>query len=81
MKKFIKENWFKLTIIFIIVIITSGLFYWYEYRPSEIKKECFRGAVDFTHEAFEKEDSKGSLEEFKKAYDLFYINCLRKNGL
>jgi len=40
MKKFIKENWLKLSIFFILIIIAYSIFYWYEWRPTQIKKEC-----------------------------------------
>lgn len=40
MKKFIKENWFKLSIIITVLIIVTGLFFWYEYRPYKAKKDC-----------------------------------------
>ena len=35
-KKFVKQNGFKIVISLSLV----GLFYWYEWRPSEIKKKC-----------------------------------------
>ena len=67
MKKYIKENWFKIA----IVIIIAGLFYWYEWRPSEIKKECHSYATN-----------KSSLSmNYISAYDNAYKQCLRKNGL
>ena len=75
MKKFIKENWFKIIILLVIV----GLFYWYEWRPSQIKKECFEKASDFSTEAIGKQG--GSVDSFDKTYDFIYKNCLRKEGL
>jgi hypothetical protein len=36
MKK-LRERWY---IILLILSLVCGGFYWYEYRPSQIKKEC-----------------------------------------
>jgi hypothetical protein len=46
MKNFIKENWFKICIIIIIVITVAGLFYWKEYRPSQIRSNCWKTGGD-----------------------------------
>ena len=75
MKKFIKENWFKMSIVFITIIILTGLFYWYEYRPSEIKKDC--------HNIASASIGKG-IEAFSFGQNLYegrYQKCLRENGL
>lgn len=72
MKKFIKENWFKVAVLLVMV----SLFYWYEWRPSEIKKNC--------HETATIPLGKRSLESFaitQGLYEEFYQKCLRKNGL
>ena len=67
MKKFIKENWFKVAIIFIIITAVTGLFYWYEWRPNQIRKNC----------AIETEKSV----LLSKLHDNLYNQCLRENGL
>ncbi len=67
--------------LFIIGLIILGLaFYWYEYRPSQIKKECFNKAIDFRIEVKDKIDSISS-EDLNKSYDFIYKNCLRQRGL
>jgi len=68
----------KLLIITITLIILGGLFYWFQYRPSEIRKKCASVA---------QEESKPSggfdiitntrLEKANKAYS----DCLAKEGL
>jgi len=40
----LKKEW---AIILIILILASGLFYWNEWRPLQIKKECFRHATNY----------------------------------
>lgn len=44
MGKFIKENWFKVGLIAIMIIFVAGAFYWYSWRPTQIKKRCFADA-------------------------------------
>lgn len=36
----LKENWFKFGILIIILILGGVSFYWFQYRPSQIKKSC-----------------------------------------
>ena len=40
MNDFIKQNWFKLGILIVLFFIIFGGFYWYGFRPSQIKQEC-----------------------------------------
>jgi hypothetical protein len=68
MKKFIKENWFKLAILLVI----AGLFYWHEWRPSEIKKDCF---------FISKEGASYMRVTYSNEINFIYENCLRENGL
>ena len=71
MKKFIKENWFKIAVLLVMV----SLFYWFEHRPSEIKKNC--------HEIASTPPAKGidAFAHMLKSYEENYQKCLRKNGL
>jgi hypothetical protein len=40
MKAFIAKNWFKLAILVIASLTVAGSFYWYEWRPTQIKHNC-----------------------------------------
>lgn len=70
MKKFIKENWFKLSIIIIIIIIFGGGFYWFQLRPTKIKQDCawIKRIAPATIEepAITKDDIKNSQLEYDK---------------
>lgn len=55
-------------IVILILVILGITFYWYEWRPSEIKKECIDVAKDKTM-------------GFGKLYESYYKNCLREKGL
>lgn len=63
MLNFLKENWFK--VIIILLIINS--WYWYSYRPSEIRKKCNNGGFGII-----------SLGNSNADY---YTRCLRNHGL
>jgi len=65
MNKFLKQNWLFITVSFLIIV---GAFYWYEWRPAQIKKECFNQGINFGS------TSTNELDEY-------YKNCLRRNGL
>lgn len=42
MNNFIKENWFKISILVLIIVMFGGAFYWFSVRPEQIKKECYQ---------------------------------------
>jgi len=61
MKTWLKENWFKLALIFLAL----GAFYWYEWQPTQIRKNCFDIVVGMDGINFDKN----------------YSACLLDNGL
>lgn len=40
MNTFIKDNWWKISILVILIIAIGGWFYWYGLRPAQIKHDC-----------------------------------------
>jgi len=72
------KNLFKICLIIIILAIIGGAFYWYEWRPSQIRKSC--------QEKIEKQDKELFADVVKsrimgaKEGDV-YDFCLRKSGL
>jgi len=91
MKKFIKENWFKTLAVLFLLSLGIGLFYWYEWRPSEIKKECVNMAKEKATKLLKTRSELSGYnkydDEIKKGlylrddYEALYQNCLRENGL
>jgi hypothetical protein len=72
MKNFLKENWFKIGLLAILVIFIAGVFYWFEYKPAMTYQYCNEKA---------KELAKGdSGEGVYKNYDYAYKACLRSRG-
>jgi len=41
----LKDNWFKAAMIILAVLVLVFSFWWFELRPSQIKKECSRSAT------------------------------------
>lgn len=59
----------------IILVIASFVFYWFQYRPSNIRKVCDSDAEWNAR----KQNNWYSYEESE--YKFFYARCLSKNGL
>ncbi len=72
MKNWIKENWFKIGLLVVIIIFIADAFYWFEWQPRQIIKECSAEALKRAAEASSDQD---------KVYEFVYKLCLRKNGI
>lgn len=57
---------------FALVAVGIGLFYWYEWRPAEIKKGCAWVRA---------KNDEVSPEYWRTARDSEYKSCLREHGL
>jgi len=76
------------TILVIIIIAILGGFYWYSWKPTQIRKECYALADKGKQQALDWDNiaMMGGYELTKRAdYDeIFndtYQECLLKNGL
>jgi len=56
-------------IIIMVLAILAGLFYWFQLRPTAIRKECSTG------------NGLLYLSGRSRISDLEYTDCLRRNGL
>ncbi|MDO8551259.1 MAG: hypothetical protein Q7S03_01070 [bacterium] len=56
-----------------VVIIVVGLFYWFYWRPFQIRKECY----EYAHTT----PNLGDTNEWKLATNYYYEACLKRNGL
>ena len=62
----------------ILALITTGvLFYWFQYRPSEIRKSC----TDYAEKIANRNVDLGPEIDWKEEYDTQYKLCLRGRGL
>lgn len=69
-KNFLITNKKKIIISVIIILILGIPFYWFQYRPSSIRKYCAKEYLGSRHYYFVSEESE------KK-----YFNCLRAHGM
>lgn len=77
-KIFLNQNWMRMSIFIISLIIIGGAFYWFQLRPSHIYSNCYKKAV----EAAIKKCTDCSEGRFKiDDYDTYYKMCLRKYGI
>lgn len=72
--------------VLIVLLIGLGLFYWSEIRPFVVYRSCHKTAVNKAQD-FYKEKYSYKVEEIKKGYyekddyELYYKQCLRKEGI
>ena len=76
-KIFLQQNWFKVSLLIIIIIVIVGVFYWYEWRPNQIRKTCQEKIEKQDRELLESAIKSKILKEQGDIYDF----CLRKYGL
>jgi len=72
-----KQYWI---IIILALLVLGASFYWYQWRPSQIRKECAQTSEDKWNEkkdAFEIDNT----ENARGYYDFYYYSCLHKKGL
>lgn len=70
-----------LGLIILAVAVLSFCFYWFSYRPSTIKKNCYNEAKT---KAIEKENRELNKEQdffSKDSYEFYYKICLQSKGL
>lgn len=64
------------TIILVIIFIVGFAFYWYEYRPSQIKQQCSAEARLDQRATIESDDVKR-----QNFINMYYDDCLMRFGL
>lgn len=55
-------------IIILILAVLAGAFYWYEWRPTQIRKECNQKSYNIA-------------QGYSVVYDTLYVGCLSEKGL
>lgn len=71
-KIFLKQNWFPVAIIIFLLVVLSSSFYWYEWRPAQIRKDCVKKITKHAQEL-----NLHAYEDFE-----FVLNyCLKLRGL
>ena len=76
MKNWLKENWFRVGVLLILIIFAFGTFYWFEYRPIKIKETCSAEAHLGLRILAEANDNKR-----QEMINNYYYDCLMRFGL
>lgn len=71
MKEFIKQNWFKLGIFLLLILVIGGGFYWFQIRPMAVRQYCWAKAYRETISA------RGDRTDA----NYYYERCFREMGL
>lgn len=84
-KNWLKENWFKAGSLVVLIISIAGAFYWFEWRPQQIRKKCDKYATEMVgYDLKVNADApsySGLTYDWIKESDDYYQNCLREKGL
>jgi len=80
-----KSNKLALFIFVFLILLVVGWFYWFQWRPAAVRRECFKVASEgeMRDESGEK-TQRLSYEQARKLQEVTenrYSNCLRKHGL
>ena len=67
-------------LVIFLIIILAGCFYWFEYRPSQIRRECIKGA-DAKVKSYSLLPFNNSYEKQSQRSYEYYRNCLRERGM
>lgn len=81
--KFIEHNQRKIVIAITILAITAA-FYWFQWRPSQIRQECAIDSAEWFGKAIEQPGVRALSpqgEKLNKWREDMYVNCLHKNGI
>lgn len=77
MKKF--KNIWKILAVILILFLVVGAFYWWQYRPAQIRKECSSKYSDTIRVT--KPDNRSIWGTGSETSTNQYQNCLHQNGL
>lgn len=72
------------TVITTIIIIFAFAFYWFEFRPTGIRKSCSKDALESAVISTQNYEVLDSLKREEKQNELmkdFYSNCIKSKGL
>lgn len=64
-------------LVFLILLVSSGLFYWFQWRPSRIRMECTKIVAETTIELTKLNRIFPTLQEQDKSYN----DCLHGKGI
>ena len=73
----LKRSW--LVVLFLLLL--SGWFYWFQWRPARIRSACQKEAFTVTADLMELSSKTTSVDDFDKSLKRLYEMCLHKYGI
>ena len=73
-----------LSLMGLVITLWAGVFYWYDYRPNQIRKECLNWVEENNKGDVEISTSTSGTISFQGEIFVrgaFYVGCLRDHGL
>ena len=82
-KTFLQQNWFKIGLLITLVAIAGGAFYWFQWRPTQIRKECniYANSGEVLKQDKNEPLSLNQYLAIQSMYDDSYNKCLHEHGL
>lgn len=65
-------------LVIVFILIASGAFYWFEWRPASIRSHCMEGAVPFN---IQNQRDLAPYRDIFELGDALYKNCVRLYGI
>lgn len=63
----------------LVTLLIAGWFYWFQYRPSQIRQKCSERKIDYLNDELRE---NGSVTKYdKENADYRYEICINSNGL
>ena len=75
-KQWLKKNWFKLSLLTIILVTSSFFAYWTQIKPANARKNCFEVTTDLITE-----ENKSGDEFHHDDYYFWFDICLNSKGI
>ncbi|MFH1231154.1 MAG: hypothetical protein V1709_06615 [Planctomycetota bacterium] len=68
--------------VLLLLFVSGGLFYWFEWRPSQIRKEAVEVAIEKARNLYKKKNPGEEGKSYRKEdFETYYQQHIRSKGL
>lgn len=72
---------FRWALLVVFVILVLGVFYWFQYRPADIRKDCTASSIERAKRNGKEVDGLKNDRYYPEIQQGMYRECLQENGL